>query len=109
MVDGEFGRVVDAAVKCLVCGRSAPTLDILAGSSTSEPYSECLDLVRGVLDELDLPALPEDPDELVREAVRIQPHAPSAGILSGAALSSWVTGFTCDTRTRIEDALGDDN
>lgn len=110
VVDGEFGRVVDAAVDCLVRGTSTPSLDILAGSSPSEPYSERLDLVRSVLDELDLPAVPEDPDELAREAVRIQLRARSAGLLSGTDLSSWVTGsLTCDTRARVEDALADDN
>jgi len=110
VVDGEFVRVVDAAVDCLVRGSSTPSLDILAGSSSSEPYAERLDLVRSVLGELDLPAVPDDPDELAREAVRIQLRARSAGILSGTDLRSWVTGsLTCDTRARVEDALADDN
>ena len=110
VVDGEFVRVVDAAVDCLVRGSSTPSLDILAGSSPSEPYAERLDLVRSVLGELDLPAVPDDPDELAREAVRIQLRARSAGILSGTDLRSWVTGsLTCDTRARVEDALADDN
>jgi hypothetical protein len=85
-------------------------LDILAGSSPSEPYSERLDLVRIVLEELDLPAVPDDPDELARDAVRIQLGARRAGILSVADLDTWVTGsLTCDTRDRVEDALSDDN
>lgn len=110
VVDGDFGRVVDAAVECLLRGRSTPSLDTLAGSSPSEPYAERLDLVGRVLDELDLPAVPEDPDELAREAVRIQLRARRAGVLSAIDLSSWVTGrLTCDTRARVEDALADDN
>ena len=110
VVDGEFSRVVDAAVECLVQGISTPSLDILAGSSPSEPYSERLDLVRSVFDELDLPAVPDDPDELARDAVRIQLRARRAGILSVADLETWVTGsLTCDTRDRVEDALSDDN
>lgn len=108
VVDGEFGRVVDAAVTCLVQGTSTPSVDILAGSSASDPYAERLELVRNVLDELDLPAIPDDPDELAREAVRIQLAARIAGTLSGTALDSWVTGsLTCDTRARVEDALAD--
>lgn len=108
VVDGEFHRVVQTAVDCLVHGTSTPSLDILAGSSPSEPYAERLDLVRSVLDELEVPALPEDPDELAREAVRIQLHAQHTGILSVTDLNAWVTGsLTCDTRARIEDALAD--
>lgn len=110
VVDGEFSRVVDAAVECLLRGRSTPSLDTLAGSSPSEPYAERLDLVGRALDELELPAVPEDPDELAREAVRIQLRARRAGVLSAIDLSSWVTGrLTCDTRARVEDALADDN
>ena len=32
VIDGEFGRVVDAAVECLMQGTSTPSLDTLAGS-----------------------------------------------------------------------------
>lgn len=106
VVDGEFGRLVDAAVECLVHDVSTPSLDILAGSSPSEPYAERLALVRGVLDELGLPPVPDDPDALAREAVGIQLRAQGAGLLSGTDLDSWVTGsLTCDTRARVEDAL----
>lgn len=108
VVDGAFGRVVDAAVDCLVHGVSTPSLDILAGASPSDPYSERLDLVRSALEELDLPALPDDPDQLAREAVHIQLGFRNAGLLSAGDLSSWVTGsLACDTRARVEDALAD--
>lgn len=108
VVDGEFGRVVDAAVDCLVHDISTPSVDILAGASPSEPYAERLDLVRNVLDELDLPGLPEDPDDLAREAVLIQLRARRGGLLTGQDLDTWVTGsLTCDTRARVEDALAE--
>lgn len=110
VVDGEFDRVVQAAVECLVHDVSTPSLDILAGSSPSDPYAERLDLVGSVLDELDLPAVSDDPDELAREAALIQLRARQAGILSGSDLDSWVTGsLTCDTRARVEDALADNS
>jgi len=106
VVDGGYDRVVDAAVACLVAGTSTPSLDMLAGSSPADPYAERLDLVRTTLDELGLLAVPDDPDELAREAVRVQLRARSAGVLSGADLDTWVTGrLTCETRARVEDAL----
>ncbi len=110
VIDGEFGRVVDAAVECLMQGTSTPSLDTLAGSSPSEPYAERLDLVARTLDELDLPAVPQDPDELAREAVRIQLLARRSGVLSATELNTWVSGsLTCDTRARVENALAEDD
>lgn len=106
VLDGAFDRVIDAAVACLVAGTSSYSLDMLAGASASDPYSERLELVETALAELDLPPLPHDPDELAREGVRIQVRALSAGALSQVDLGDWVTGrLTCDTRARVEDAL----
>ena len=62
------------------------------------------------LDELDLPAVPQDPDELAREAVRIQLLARRSGVLSATELNTWVSGsLTCDTRARVENALAEDD
>ncbi len=106
VLDGSFDRVVDAAVACLVAGRSSYSLDMLAGASASDPYAERLDLVEAALAELDLPPLPRDPVELAREGARIQLRALTAGALSTIDLGDWVTGrLTCDTRARVEDAL----
>ncbi len=106
VVDGGYDRVVDAAVACLVAGMSTPSLDMLAGGSPADPYAERLDLVRSTLDELGQPPVPDAPDELAREAVRVQLRARGAGVLSGGDLDTWVTGrLTCETRARVEDAL----
>lgn len=109
ILDGGYARVVDAAVACLLAGISTEAVDMLAGSTPNDPYAERLDLVARALDELGLDPIPADPDALARDGVRVQLGAVNSGVLTSADLGAWVTGrLTCETRARVEDALGHD-
>lgn len=95
LLDGEYQRVVDAAVEIIVAGTSTPEVDILAGSRPSDPFSERLSMVGDALDSLDAPALPESQDEVARESAEIIARQGDAAPLGGLA---------CDMRERLENA-----
>jgi len=107
VLDGEYGRVVDAAVACIEAGVTSSAVDVLAGSSPRDAYSERQEMVTLALDDLDLPPVPADPDDLAREGARILAWSLSRGDLSRSALGSWMAqSLTCETRDRVESALG---
>ena len=107
VLDGEYGRVVDAAVGCIESDVApAAAVDVLAGSSPRDPYSERLEMVGAALDELGLPPVPTDPEELAREGARILTGSLRTGELTRADLGSWMSqSLSCDTRERMESAL----
>lgn len=106
VLDGEFSRVVDAAVGCIGAGVVSEAVDVLAGSSPRDPYSERMEMVALALDELGLPALPVDPEDLAREGAAILARSVIRGNLTRADLGSWMTqSLTCETRERVESAL----
>ena len=106
VLDGEFGRVVDAAVACIEAGVESGAVDVLAGSSPSDPYSERQEMVTLALDELELPAVPSDPDDLAHEGALILARSVSRGDLTRAGIGSWMSqSLTCETRERVESAL----
>ena len=106
VLDGQYQRVVDAAIGCIVADIASAEVDVLAGSSPSDPYSERLDMVGAALDDLSLPGIPDDPDDLAREGARIVARSLTRGDLTRADLGSWMAGnLTCETRARVETAL----
>ncbi|MDA8438900.1 MAG: hypothetical protein M0Z51_08580 [Propionibacterium sp.] len=106
VLDGQYQRVIDAAIGCIEADIASIGVDVLAGSSPGDPYSERLDMVGEALDELGLPLVPADPDELAREGARILARSLTRGDLTGADLGSWLTGsLTCETRARVETAF----
>lgn len=108
VLDGEYARVVDAAVACLVADVGGDDVAILAGTSPSDNYSERLARVEAALDELHLPPLPEAPEEIAAEGAAIVMRSKQRGELTDADLTSWVTGsLTCEVREQIETALED--
>lgn len=108
VLDGEYARVVDAAVSCLVADVGGEHVAILAGTSPSDNYSERLARVELALDELDLPPLPESPAELAAEGAGILTRFQLRGELTDSALNTWVTGsLTCEVREQVETALED--
>ena len=107
VLDGSYQRVVDAAVACLVADVGAEDVATLAGSTPSDPYAVRQQMVADALDELGLPAVPDDQRALAAEGAAFQVRRRTAGDLDDAGLRSWVTGsLTCEVRERIEDALG---
>lgn len=108
VLDGEYARVVDAAVACLVADTGGDDVANLAGSAASDPYAERLAMVAAALDELGLPAVPDDPTRLAAEGAAILVRSRARGDLTAADLGSWLTGsLTCEVRERMEDALGE--
>lgn len=108
VLDGEYARVVDAAVACLVADVGGDDVAILAGTSPSDNYSERLARVEAALEELNLEPLPASPEELAAEGAAIVTRSRQRGELSDADLTSWVTGsLTCEVRDRVETALED--
>ncbi len=108
VLDGEYARVVDAAVACLVADVGGDDVAILAGTSPSDNYSERLARVEAALEELDLPPLPGSPENVAAEGAAILARSRQRGELSDEDLSSWVTGsLTCEVRERVEEALGE--
>ncbi len=106
VLDGEFGRVVDAAVACIEAGVASAPVDVLAGSSPRDPYSERMEMVILALDDLGLPALPADPEDLAREGAAILARSVILGDLTQAGLGDWMSqSLTCETRERVEEAL----
>lgn len=108
VLDGEYARVVDAAVACLVADVGGDDVAILAGTSPSDNYSERLARVEAALEELDLPPLPGSTEDVAAEGAAILARSRQRGELSDEDLSSWVTGsLTCEVRERVEEALGE--
>ncbi len=106
VLDGRYERVVDAAVACIMADASTSEVDILAGSSPIDPYSERLAMVTAALDSLGLPPVPTDPDKLAREGARIVTRSVARGDLSENDISSWLSGrLSCEVRSRVETAL----
>ena len=105
-LDGNYQRVIDAAVECLVADVESDAVNILAGSSASDPFSERVELVALALEDLGLPAVPADPDQLAREGVRILARSFEGDALTTDDLESWMNGsLTCESRVRVADAL----
>lgn len=108
VTDGQYARVVDAAVACIEAGVPSTAIDEVAGSSASDPYAERLDLVSAALDDLGLDALPATQEDTAQQGAAIMIQALSRGELTADALGTWVTGgLTCEMRDRVEAALDD--
>lgn len=108
VLDGEYARVVDAAVSCLVADVGREHVAILAGTSPSDNYSERLSRVELALEELELPPLPNSPADLAAAGAAILLRSRLRGELTDSAVTSWVTGsLTCEVREQVENALGD--
>lgn len=106
VLDGQYQRVIDAAIDCIEADIASTGVDMLAGSSPGDPYSERLDMVDAALGELGVDAVPDDPDELAREGARILARSLTRGVLTSADLGSWLSqSLTCETRARVETAF----
>ncbi len=94
VLDGRYARVVDAAIACIEADIASEGVDVLAGSSPSDAYSERLDMVAVALDDLALPPLPTDPDELARAGAGILARSLLRGDLTRTGLGTWMGSGT---------------